>query len=443
VPERMASAFPDPFTRNTVLPCRAVSGEMEAPPDKSLSHRAVILGSIAEGRTAIKNFLRAEDCFATLRAMQALGVDAREDGAGIIEIEGAGLHGLCAPTDVIDCGNSGTSMRLLMGLLAAQKFSSCLTGDQYLRKRPMDRVIRPLRQMGARLHGQEGDRLAPIEIEEGNLHPIAYDSPIASAQVKSAVLLAGLYCEGPTSVREPYKSRDHTERMLHRFGARIYSCESTAAVVGPARLRGREITIPCDISSASFFFAAAAMLPGSELLIRNVGLNPTRAGILDVLKEMGADITGTEVADSGLDEPSGDILIKGTQKLRPAFVSAPDIPRLIDEIPIIAVLALKAKGVTRIEGAAELRVKETDRIAAVAKNLKILGASITENPDGLVIEGPQRLKGGTVDSFGDHRIAMAMAIAALAADEPVTITDIACVATSFPGFFEMLQKIRA
>jgi 3-phosphoshikimate 1-carboxyvinyltransferase len=438
----MASPAPSEFLASeSVPPCRSVAGEVVVPPDKSISHRAVIFGSLAEGASKIHNFLRAADCLSTLEAMRMLGVEAVERETGTVDIQGVGLRGLREPGGVIDCGNSGTTMRLLMGVLAAQKFSSRLTGDQYLRKRPMDRVIQPLRKMGARLRGQEGDRLAPIEIEGADLHPIEYDSPIASAQVKSAILLAGLYCAGTTSVREPYKSRDHTERMLHQFGAKVYAGERAAAVTGPARLRGRKVTVPGDISSAAFFLAAAAMLPGSELVVKNVGLNPTRAGIVDVLKQMGAYIAGADMRDNGLEEISNDLTVRGNQKLRALRISSPDIPRLIDEIPVIAALALRADGVTVIEGAGELRVKETDRISAIATNLRMLGASVTEKADGFIIEGPQRLRGGTVDSFGDHRIAMAMAVAALIADEPVTITDTACVSTSFPGFFDTLRDI--
>ncbi|RJP21930.1 MAG: 3-phosphoshikimate 1-carboxyvinyltransferase [Candidatus Abyssobacteria bacterium SURF_5] len=436
-----APASPDFSASKTINPSRSVAGDICVPPDKSLSHRAVLLGSIARGQTIIHNFLRAEDCLSTLNAMRMLGVNALEREAGLVEIEGAGLHGLREPSGIIDCGNSGTTMRLLMGLLAAQSFSSCLTGDQYLRKRPMDRVIRPLRQMGARLGGRNGDRLAPIEIEAGDLKPISYDSPVASAQVKSAVLLAGLYCNGTTTVREPYKSRDHTERMLHRFGADIRVGELTASVIGPARLNGQRLIVPGDISSAAFFLAAAALLPDSEILIRNTGLNPTRAGIMDVLRRMGGEVQGADREDNGLDEPAGDILIRGGRRLKSIRISSADIPRLIDEIPVITVLALKAEGSTEIKGAAELRVKETDRIAALANNLKILGASIVERPDGMIVEGPQRLRGGTVDSYGDHRIAMAMAVAALVAEEPVTITDTACVSTSFPNFFKTLDSV--
>jgi 3-phosphoshikimate 1-carboxyvinyltransferase len=430
-------------TSETVSPCRALAGEIVVPADKSISHRTAIFGSIAEGTTRVSNFLQADDCLSTLNAMRMLGVKIIEKAPGTIEIHGAGLHGLREPEGVVDCGNSGTTMRLLMGLLAAQKFSSCLTGDQYLRKRPMDRVIQPLRKMGASIRGQNGDRLAPIEIEGRKLNPIEYDSPIASAQVKSALLLAGLYCNGTTSVKEPHKSRDHTERMLHRFGADIRVNQLSASVTGPARLRGQTMTVPNDISSAAFFLAAAAILPGSDLLVKDVGLNPTRAGFLDVLKRMGADLSGAEFRDNGLDEPSGDIRIRGNRKLRAVHVSGPEIPTLIDEIPVLAVLALNAEGTTVIEGAGELRVKETDRINAIARNLEALGASVTEKPDGLVIDGPQRLHGGTVDSFGDHRIAMAMAVAALVADAPVMINDTSCVSTSFPGFFEILNKIIA
>ncbi len=373
--------------------------------------------------------------------MRMLGVTIREDAPGQLAIEGVGLDGLSQPANTIDCGNSGTTMRLMMGLLAAQKFPSALTGDQYLKKRPMARVIRPLRQMGAKLHGQDGDRLAPIEIEGASLKPIAYDSPVASAQVKSAILLAGLYCRGETTVREPFKSRDHTERMLHRLGADVRVGELTASVVGPAALQAREFVVPGDISSASFFLAAASVLPQSELVLRGIGLNRTRTGFLDVLEEMGAEPKGSDAPDDGLNEPAGDVIIHGGKRLKAVHIGSRDIPRLVDEVPIIAVTALRAEGTTIIEGAEELRVKETDRLSALAKNLSALGARIEERPDGLIIPGPQRLRGGTVDSFGDHRTAMAMAVASLMADGPVTINDTACVATSFPDFFDVVRRI--
>lgn len=414
---------------------------MHIPPDKSISHRAVLIGSLSEGRVVIKNFLHAEDCIATVNAMRLLGVSIVESGKGEIVVEGVGLTGLKPPPATIDCGNSGTTMRLLMGILAAQSFSSRLTGDQYLRKRPMDRVIRPLRQMGAKIQGLQGDTRAPIEIEGAQLNPTSYESPIASAQVKSAILLAGLYCKGRTSVREPYKSRDHTERMLHQFGAHIEVERLAVSVTGPATLRAHEIVVPGDISSAAFLLAAAALVPGSELLIHDVGLNPTRTGFLSVLSRMGAHISGTDVADDGLNEPSGNLSVRGTEQLRAFRIGPEDIPALIDEVPILAVVALRAEGTSVIEGARELRVKETDRLSAVVKNLSALGARVREMPDGLVIDGPQRLRGGAVDSFGDHRIAMAMAVAGLIADGPVTISDTDCVATSFPGFFEVVRKV--
>lgn len=425
----------------TVSPARSIAGEIDVPPDKSISHRSVLLSSISEGRVSVKNFLRAEDCLATMRAMRMLGVVVDEIGPAELGVEGVGLRGLKEPADTIDCGNSGTTMRLMMGLLAAQSFSSRLTGDRYLRKRPMARIIKPLRLMGGRLRGQDGDRLAPIEITGAPIKPIVYDSPVASAQVKSAILLAGLYCSGKTTVREPHKSRDHTERMLHRFGARVEAAELSASVTGPATLNAREIIVPGDISSAAFFIAAAAMLPDSELLLRNIGLNRTRSGFLDIALAMGADISGSNVEDNGLDEPAGDLLVRGGKRLKAVRIGPADIPRLIDEIPIIAVMALSAEGTTRIEGAEELRVKETDRLSALVKNLSALGAQIEEKPDGLVIPGPQRLRGGEVDSFGDHRTAMAMATAGLTADEPVTIRDTACVATSFPKFFQLLRDL--
>lgn len=422
----------------TIHPARCIQGKISVPPDKSISHRAVLIGSIATGRITVHNFLQAEDSLATLQAMRSLGVEIEENPEGQLTIEGVGLHGLQQPGNIIDCGNSGTTMRLMMGLLAAQRFSACLTGDQYLRKRPMDRVITPLRQMGARLSAQEGDTLAPIEIEGTSLKPITYDSPIASAQVKSAILLAGLYCNGTTTVREPYKSRDHTERMFHRFGATIEAGEQSASVEGPAALAGEEITVPGDISSAAFFMAAAAMLPGSELTLNNIGLNRTRSGFLDIMRKMGAEFSGADADDDGLSELSGDVLVRGSRQLKAVRIGPRDIPRLIDEIPIIAVMALCAEGTTIIEGAQELRVKETDRLSALVGNLSALGVQIEEKPDGLIIPGPQRLKGGSVDSFGDHRTAMAMAMAALIAEDAVTINDTACVATSFPNFFEAL-----
>jgi 3-phosphoshikimate 1-carboxyvinyltransferase len=437
----LAASEPDSPSTEAIHPARSIQGEIRVPPDKSISHRVVLIGSIAEGRVVVNNFLRSEDCLATLNAMRILGVSIHETEAGRLEIEGTGLDGLRPPVSTIDCGNSGTTMRLIMGLLSAQGFPSLLTGDQSLRQRPMDRVIRPLRQMGARLRGRNEDTLAPIEIEGTKLEPIVYDSPIASAQVKSAILLAGLYCHGKTTVREPRKSRDHTERMLHLLGVAVEVEELSASVVGPTLLRAREISVPGDISSASFLIAAAAMLPQSELLLRDVGLNRTRSGFLDVLREMGADISGADISDDGLSEPSGDLLVRGGRMLKAVRIGPRDIPRLIDEVPIIAVAALRAQGVTTIEGAGELRVKETDRLSALARNLSALGARVEEKPDGLVIPGPQRLRGGVVESFGDHRTAMAMAVAGLVAEEPVTINDTACVATSFPGFFGAVRDV--
>jgi 3-phosphoshikimate 1-carboxyvinyltransferase len=371
--------------------------------------------------------------------MRMLGVTIEESGSNKLMIHGVGLHGLRQASGTIDCGNSGTTMRLMMGLLAAQGFSSQLTGDQYLRVRPMDRIIQPLRQMGGKLRGHDGDKLAPIDIDAASLKPITYNSPIASAQVKSAILLAGLYCQGRTTVREPHKSRDHTERMLHRFGAMVEVDKTSASVTGPAALGPKEITVPADISSAAFFIAAAAMLPGSNLLLRDVGLNGSRLGFLDTIRKMGVAVECTDFQDNGLDEPSGDVTVRGIRPLRPIHIRTADIPRLIDEVPIIAVMALRAEGTTVIEGAKELRVKETDRLRAITDNLTTLGARIEEKPDGLIIQGPQRLREGNVKSFGDHRMAMAMTIAGLIADGPVRISDVACVTTSFPDFFDVLK----
>ncbi len=425
----------------TVAPARSLQGEVKVPPDKSISHRSVLLGSLAAGTVIVENFLTAEDCLATVNAIRIMGAPIEETAPGQLTIRGAGLRGLQPPSCTIDCGNSGTTMRLMMGLLAAQGFSSRLTGDKYLLKRPMDRVIKPLREMGAKLSGASNDRFAPIEIEGATLKPITYNSPVASAQVKSAILLAGLYCSGTTTVQEPYKSRDHTERMLHRLGAKIEVGELTARVHGPATLRAENIVVPGDISSAAFFIAAAAMLPGSELVLRNVGLNRTRSGFLEAMLRMGADIRGADIRDDGLNEPSGDIVVRGREKLQAVRIGPQDIPRLVDEVPIVAVAALRAEGTTIIEGAQELRVKETDRLRALAQNLSAVGAQIEEKPDGLVIPGPQKLRGGIVDSFGDHRTAMAMSVAGLIAEEPVTVTDTDCVATSFPDFFVMVRHV--
>ncbi len=420
-------------------PQKGLKGEIAIPGDKSISHRSVIFSSIAEGKSLVSNFLPGEDNFRTVGAFRRMGVRIEEKGDGILEIHGLGLNGLKEPDDVIDCGNSGTTIRLLSGLLAAQSFFSVLTGDQYLRKRPMRRVIKPLSAMGARIWGRAQGELPPLAISGGSVQATRYDSPIASAQVKSAVILAGLYAEGETSVFEPFPSRDHTERMLSYFGAEVKPRDGGVSVVGKPVLESREVVVPGDISSAAFFMVAGLIVPGSELLIKNVGINPTRNGILEVLRSMGGSLETLNQRDAA-GEPVADILVKSSC-LRGVEIGGSMIPRLIDEIPVLSIAAAFAEGTTIVRDAAELRVKETDRIAAVTSELRKLGAEVEDFEDGLAVIGQERLKGGAVYSYGDHRIAMSMAVAALGAGSPVKIEDIGCTATSFPGFWKVLADI--
>ncbi|NJD39123.1 MAG: 3-phosphoshikimate 1-carboxyvinyltransferase [Geobacter sp.] len=423
----------------TIVPARALCGDLTVPGDKSISHRSIMLGSIARGTTTISNFLRGEDNFSTMQAFRAMGVPIEDDGQ-TITVTGVGLHGLKEPGDLLDCGNSGTTIRLMTGLLSGQSFFSVLTGDQYLRKRPMKRVSDPLRQMGACIAGRSGGTLAPLAITGTRLSGISYNSPIASAQVKSALMLAGLYAEGETSVTEPTLSRDHSERMFRYFGADLSSIGTTVTVLGGQELRGGEIAVPGDISSAAFFMVAALIVPGSELLIRNVGVNPTRTGVLDILRDMGGDISLLNQREcSG--EPVADLLVRAS-RLKGVEIGGDLVPRAIDEFPVISVAAAVAEGTTVIRDARELRVKETDRIAAMANNLRIIGAGlIEETEDGMVIEGIETLRGGAVNSCGDHRIAMSLSVAALASSAAITVDDVSCVATSFPGFYELLSKV--
>lgn len=425
----------------TVRPAAALRGEITVPGDKSISHRSIMLGSLAEGTTTVRGFLHGEDNHATLKAFRAMGVTIDELADGVLRIEGKGLDGLCEPGDVIDCGNSGTTIRLMTGLLAGQSFFSVLTGDRYLRKRPMKRVVGPLAAMGARIWGRRGGELAPLAIQGGGLRATAYDSPIASAQVKSALLLAGLYAEGETTVREPHLSRDHSERMLRYFGAEVRPFAGGVTVGGRPRLTGREVQVPGDISSAAFFMVAALITSGSELLIRNVGVNPTRSGIIDILRAMGGqlELLG-EREVSG--EPVADVLVRSSV-LKGIEIGGEVVPRAIDEFPVVSVAASFAEGTTVIRDAHELRVKETDRIAAMTAELTRLGAKVEAREDGMVIDGGAQLAGGEVTSHGDHRIAMSMAVAALRASGPVTIDDTECTATSFPNFWDLLGAVRA
>lgn len=424
----------------TVKPAKAVRGEIAVPGDKSISHRSIMLGAIASGTTTVRGFLRGEDNLATLNAFRLMGVEIRDDGE-TLRIGGRGLHGLAEPFDVIDCGNSGTSIRLLTGLLAGQGFFSVLTGDQYLRKRPMKRVVEPLSLMGAAIAGREGGSKAPLAITGRRLAGITYNSPIASAQVKSALLLAGLYASGETTVTEPHLSRDHSERMLRHFGADIGTFPGGVTVRGGRELTGGEIAVPGDISSSAFFMVAALIVPGSELLIRGVGVNPTRTGIIDILTAMGGSVELLDCRElSG--EPVADILVRSST-LKGIEIGGDVVPRAIDEFPVVCVAAALAQGKTVIREARELRVKETDRIAAMAKNLRLAGVEVIETEDGMVIEGSAHLKGCTVESFGDHRIAMSMLVAGLAASGPVTVSGTECIATSFPNFTALLEQVAA
>lgn len=424
----------------TLKPAVTVRGEISVPGDKSISHRSIMLGSIANGTTTVSGFLRGEDNMATLHAFRAMGITIEDDGI-TLQIHGKGLHGLSEPDDVIDCGNSGTSIRLLSGLLAGQSFFSVLTGDKYLRKRPMKRVVTPLAAMGARIAGRAGGEKAPLAITGTQLSGIAYDSPVASAQVKSAVLLAGLYAAGETTVSEPHLSRDHSERMLKHFGADIAVSGNLVRIRGGKELTAREIVVPGDISSAAFFMVAGMIVPGSELLINGVGVNPTRTGIIDILTRMGGRITLLNQREvSG--EPVADILVR-TSNLHGIEIAGDLVPRAIDEFPVIAVAAAAATGATTIRDAHELRVKETDRIKAMADNLRLAGVRVDEADDGMTIHGGEKFSAFQANSCGDHRIAMSMLIAALIADNPCTVDDTECVATSFPNFFQLLEQVAA
>jgi 3-phosphoshikimate 1-carboxyvinyltransferase len=425
-------------TTITIRPAASVKGEITVPGDKSISHRSIMLGAIANGTTTVRGFLRGGDNMATMGAFRAMGVQIDDDGETVV-IQGRGLHGLSEPGDVIDCGNSGTTIRLITGLLAGQSFFSVVTGDQYLRKRPMKRVVEPLNRMGARILGRSQGSLAPLAISGGALNAIGYESPVSSAQVKSAVMLAGLYADGETSVREPSLSRDHSERMFRLFGASLSTFDSGVTVRGGVELQGQEITVPGDISSATFFMVAALITPGSELLIRNVGVNPTRTGAIDILKAMGGDIQLLDQRElSG--EPVADILVRAS-RLKGCAIAGSVVPRAIDEFPAICVAAACAEGITTIREARELRVKETDRISAMAANLRTLGVPVEECDDGMTISGVERLTGGSVESFGDHRIAMSLAVAALVSTDGITIADTGCVASSFPSFFALLEQV--
>lgn len=422
---------------------KGLRGTITPPPDKSISHRAVMFSGLASGKCRIRNLLHAGDTISTMKAIGMLGVEISENISEVV-VMGKGLRGLKEPVDVIDCGNSGTTSRLLSGILAGNDFFSVLTGDASLRQRPMSRIINPLRQMGALILARDGDRLLPMSIRGGGLKGINYSMPVASAQVKSCLMLAGLYADCVTCIIEPIKSRDHTEKLLSAMGVRVVTDEGdyghSVTIYPPSsELQPLDITVPADISSAAFFIAAALIVPDSELTIKGVLLNPTRSGFLEAIKLMGAEVRVSNTTEAS-GEIVGDLYCKTAHTLKAISIDKALVPSMIDEFPILCVLASKAEGITEIRGAEELRVKESDRISAMATELSRLGVEVIEYPDGIAIKGTEVLRGTRVKSYGDHRIAMAMAVAGLAAEGTTVIEDCQCVSISFPNFFETLSE---
>ena len=419
-------------------------GEVNIPGDKSISHRCIMFGSIASGTTEISNFLQGADCLATINCFRRMGIEIENQEEKII-VHGKGLHGLTAPTEILDVGNSGTTTRLISGILVGQPFESKLSGDNSLNSRPMKRIMEPLTKMGGHISSILRNGCAPLYIAPGKLHGIHYDSPVASAQVKSSILLAGLYADGETSVTEPSLSRNHTELMLKEFGADIRSqfdlntSKATAFIRPCSELYGQKIMVPGDISSAAYFIAAGLLVPDSEILIKNTGINATRAGILKVCEDMGANITLLNERTEG-GEAIADILVR-TSKLHGTTISGDIIPTLIDEIPIIAIMAAAAEGTTIIKDAAELKVKETNRIETVVDNLKAMGCDIIATDDGMIIHGGKTLHGTTIHTLLDHRIAMAFSIAALIAEDTTRILDSKCVDVSYPTFYDSFENL--
>ncbi|MDQ0197516.1 3-phosphoshikimate 1-carboxyvinyltransferase [Neobacillus ginsengisoli] len=417
---------------------KGLSGVIEIPGDKSISHRSVMFGSIAYGETRVTNFLPGDDCLSTISCFRKLGVTIDESENGL-RIVGKGFEGLKEPHEVLDVGNSGTTIRLLLGILAGRPFFSSLIGDSSIGKRPMTRVTVPLSEMGAQIDGRENGAYTPIAIRGGGLTPLHYQLPVASAQVKSAILLAGLQADGETTVVEPAETRDHTERMIRKFGGLIQKDQLIIKVKGGQKLKAASIHVPGDISSAAFFLVAGAIVPDSEIILKNVGLNPTRTGIIDVMKSMGAAMEIIQHDDCSF-EPTGDIVIN-TSSLQGTVIEGDLIPKLIDEIPIIALLATQAEGKTVIKDAEELKVKETNRIDTVVNELKTLGANIEATDDGMIIYGKSNLRGGTVSSHGDHRIGMMLAIASLLCDGEVLLENPEAISVSYPNFFSHLNNL--
>ncbi|MCI5530540.1 MAG: 3-phosphoshikimate 1-carboxyvinyltransferase [Blautia sp.] len=412
-------------------------GELTVPGDKSISHRAVMFGSLAKGTTRITHFLEGADCLSTISCFRKMGIDI-EKTDGEVLVHGKGLHGLSAPSEILDVGNSGTTTRLISGILAGQDFDCELNGDASIQSRPMKRIMTPLSLMGADIESIKGNGCAPLRIRGKKLHAAHYNSPVASAQVKSCVLLAGMYADGITSVTEPVLSRNHTELMLNYFGAHVNSIDTTASIEPEPFLEARDITVPGDISSAAYFIAAGLLTSGSEILLKNVGINPTRDGMLRICKAMGADITLLNVNDDG--EPTADLLVR-TSTLHGTTIGGSVIPALIDEIPMLAVMAAFADGTTIIKDAAELKVKESDRIAVMVENLSRMGADITATDDGMIIHGGRPLHGAEIDSHLDHRIAMSFAVAGTIVDGPLSILGGDCVNISYPDFYSDLYKL--
>ena len=417
---------------------KPLRGEISVPGDKSISHRAVMFGAISKGITEVTNFLEGADCLSTISCFQKMGVSIEKQDTHLL-IHGNGLRGLQSPSEILDCGNSGTTTRLISGILAGQSFSSELTGDDSIQKRPMKRIMAPLTSMGANIRSIRGNDCAPLLIHGQQLRGIHYASPIASAQVKSCVLLAGLYADTKTCVTEPYLSRNHTELMLSYFGAKVESHDTTASVEPDPYLIGQKVMVPGDISSAAYFMAAGLMVPGSEILLKNVGINPTRDGILRVCKAMGGDITLLNIREQGC-EPTADLLIKASG-LHGTVIEGALIPTLIDEIPIIAVLAAYAEGTTIIRNAEELKVKESNRLDIMVQELSAMGVNIEGTDDGMIIRGGRPLHGARIDSRLDHRIAMSFTIAGLAAEGETEILRDDCVAISYPGFYNDLNQL--
>ena len=437
------------MTSLTITPGLPLRGTTTVPGDKSLTHRAIILTALAEGTSTIVGYCQGEDCLNTMRAFQGLGIPITQSPTELT-VCGKGFWGLSEPSVPIDCGNSGTGIRLLTGLLAGQDFFSILTGDDSIRRRPMGRVVKPLREMGAVIGGRKGGELAPLAITGAGLHAIEYTSPVASAQIKSSLLLAGLFAQGKTRYKEPRLSRDHTERMFRFFGIPLVNEEDTLVLQGRPSVgwRGVDVTIPGDFSAAAFFIVGATIVQGSDITIRNVGMNPTRTGLIEVMRKMGADIQVVGQREEAC-EPVGDLRVKSAP-LKGVAIGHDLIPRTIDEFPVLCVAAAVADGDTMISGAEELRVKESDRIATMSRELKAMGALVEERPDGMVIRGVGR--GGEngklnaahkVQSHGDHRVAMSLAIGGLTAEQGMTIADTSCVDTSFPNFEKVLAGLLA